>query len=91
MSLPVVRIAGVTLVGPIAQIHHIGTKCEYLRSQKGARILADVISAYWRNQGYNVPVWVAEKETDSKIGNTAYYSVRSSLVNGLPRGFANGS
>ena len=90
MSLPIVRIAGVTLVGPIAPMHHAKAKCEYLRSEKGARVLADIISTYWNNRGCNVSVWVADKEIDSKIGNTAYYSVRSNLVNGLPRDFGNG-
>lgn len=53
-------------------------------THKRAAYLADQIAAFWKRRGHVVKAWV-EKEPWSEKAQTSGYTVRTDLVNGLPR------
>lgn len=50
--------------------------------------ICDRIHSYWLQRGYNIKVSVIEcQEPGARGGVITYHAVRSTLINGLPRGY----
>lgn len=58
---------------------------DYL-SAEGAVVLSDCIAAYWVKRGASVEV-VVEPSQFEQSARSAFFCVRSNLINGLPREF----
>jgi hypothetical protein len=55
----------------------------YLGKLEESRVLADQIADYWLAKGEIVRTWV--EETKVPLGKLPVYTVRSDMVDGLPR------